>query len=204
SPTRNKGGRSSVVFGGGGGGGGGGMAAPPKENGRRRSRRDIPQADFVVSTEFLHRRRGQTTILVISNLRVLCVKASLRGGGSGASSGMGGMSAGGMTGGGDGSGGNGGGGGGAGSGGGGSGGGGLRGSAITGLELQWQIELESLTGLPALLDEDGGGTTLDFTYVVGAGTSGSGRRRDGKTGLRGSLHRGRMAGIAAVLGNNDG
>lgn len=158
----------------------------------------------MVSTEFLHLRQGQAIILVISNRRVLCVKASLRGGGSGGSGGgMGGMSGGGMTGGGGGGGGNGGGGGGAGGGGGGSGGGGLRGSAITGLELQWQIELESLTGLPALLDEDGGGTTLDFTYIVGASTSGGGRRRDGKTGLRGSLHRGRMAGIAAVLGNND-
>lgn len=157
----------------------------------------------MVSTEFLHMRQGKAIILVISNLRVLCVKAYLRGGGSGGSGGA--MSGGGMTGGGGSSGSNGGGGGGAGGGsGGGSGGGGLRGSAITGLELQWQIELESLTGLPALLDEDGGGTTLDFTYVVGASTSGGGRRRDGKTGLRGSLHRGRMAGIAAVLGNSDG
>lgn len=106
-----------------------------------------------------------------------------------------------MTGGGGSSGGSGGGGGGSGSGG---GGGGLRGSAIAGLELEWQVQLESLTGLPALLDEDGGGTTLDFTYVVGATAGSGGRRRDGKMGLRGSLHRGRMAGIAAVLGNTDG
>lgn len=156
----------------------------------------------MVSTEFLHRRGGQAIILVISNLRVICVKAYLRGGSGsgGGGSGMSGMSGGGMTGGSGSSGGSGGGGG----GGGGGSGGGLRGSAITGLDLEWQVQLESLTGLPALLDEDGGGTTLDFTYVVGATAGSGGRRRDGKMGLRSSLHRGRMAGIAAVLGNNDG
>lgn len=173
-----------------------------QETGRRRSRRDVLEPDFVVSTEILYRRAGQAIILVVSNLRVLCVKAYLRGGGGsgGGGSNMNGMSAGGMTGGSGSSGGSGGGGG----GGSGSSGGGLRGSAITGLELEWQVQLETLTGLPALLDEDGGGTTLDFTYVVGATAGSSGRRRDGRMGLRSSLHRGRMAGIAAVLGNNDG
>ena len=156
----------------------------------------------MVSTEFIYRSAGQAIILVISNLRVLKVKAYIRGGGGsgGSGSGMGGMTGAGMTGGGGSHGGGGVGGG----GGGGGGGSGLRGSAITGLELEWQVQLETLTGLPALLDEDGGGTTLDFTYVDGATAGSSGRRRDGRVGLRGSLHIGRMAGIAAVLGNNDG
>ncbi|CAM9516241.1 unnamed protein product, partial [Laminaria digitata] len=86
----------------------------------------------------------------------------------------------------------------------GGGSGGLRGSAITGLELEWQLQLNALTGLPGLLDEDGGGTTLDFTHVIGASDTAGGRRRDGRLGLRNTLHRGRIAGLAAVLGGVDG
>ncbi|CAM9673455.1 unnamed protein product, partial [Ectocarpus fasciculatus] len=94
SPTRAKERRSAIAF----GGGGAAMAALSKEQGRRRSRRDIPEPDFVVSTEFLHRREGQAIILVISNLRVLCVRAYLsrNGGIGGNGSGIGGR---GMTGG---------------------------------------------------------------------------------------------------------
>lgn len=168
---------------------------PKQETGRRRSRRDVREPDFVVSTEFLPRSGGEAIILVISNRRVLCVRANLQGGGSASGGGGGGGSAGSGGGGGKGGGSS-----------GGSGGGsvGLRGSGITGLELEWQVQLDALTGLPALLEEDGGGTTLDFTLVIGAASTSGGRRRDGRTGFRNNLQRGRMAGLAAVLGGGDG
>lgn len=166
-----------------------------QETGRRRSRRDVHEPDFVVSTEFLPRSGGEAVILVISNRRVLCVRACLCGGGtsSGGSGGGGGGGGGGASRG-----------GGGGGGGGSGGGGGLRGSGIASLELEWEVLLECLTGLPALLDEDGGGTTLDFTHIVGAGASTGGRRREGRMGLRSTLHKKRIAGLAAVLGGNDG
>lgn len=161
--------------------------ADAQDIGRRRSRNMVPEPDFVVSAEILPRSRGEAIILVISDRRVLCVRAYLRGGsggGGGEWSGTGGSS------------------GGSGGGGGGSGGGGggLRGSSIAGVELEWQVSLDALTGLPALLDEDGGGTTLDFTNVVSTDDQAGGRRRDGRANLRrhNHLHKGRMAGLAAV------
>lgn len=80
--------------------------------------------------------------------------------------------------------------------GGGGGGGGLRGSGITGVELEWQVMLDSLTGLPDLLEEDGARTTLDFTHVAGpAPTISSSRRREVI---------GPIAGLVAVFGVGDG
>lgn len=152
--------------------------------GRRRSRQNVIEPDFVVSTEFLPRSRTEAIILVISNRRFLCVRAYVRGGGGGGSGEWSGNS-GGVSGGG---------------GGGVVGGGGLRGSGITGLELEWQVSLDALSGLPALLNEDGGGTTLDFTNVAAETEIYSSRRRDARASLRrhNHLHMGRMAGLAAV------
>lgn len=124
---------------------------------------------------------------------MLCVRAVVRGGGSGGSGGSVGNSTVGV--GVSNSGGNGGGGGST---------GGLRGSGMSGLELEWQVLLEALTGLPALLEEDGGGTTLDFTHVIGFAANTTSRGRDGKSTIRGNLQRGRMAGLAAKLGGGDG
>lgn len=78
----------------------------------------------------------------------------------------------------------------------GGGGGGLRGSGITGVELEWQVMLDSLTGLPDLLEEDGARTTLDFTHVAGPAHSISNSRRREVIGP--------IAGLVAVFGVGDG
>lgn len=86
------------------------------------------------------------------------------------------------------------------SGNGGSGGGhgGLRGSGIAKLDLEWEVQLDVLVGLPAYEDY-GGRCMLDFTDAIGI-AAGSAHRRDGRTSLRNNFQRGRMAGLAAVLG----
>lgn len=129
------------------------------------------------------RSQGEAVILVVSDRRVLCIRASFhsgeRGSSSGGGSGSGNSGAGGT-------------------GGGASGNtGGLRGSGIKGLDLEWQLTLDCLVRLPHLVDEDGGGTTLDFTHVVQElDTS---RRRDARHNLRRSsnIHKGRMPGLMA-------
>lgn len=126
--------------------------------------------------EVLPKRGGKAVILVISNRRVLCVRAYLSGGGSDSNgrNGNGGVRNGG------------------------GGFGGLRGSGIAGLDLEWEVQLDALVGLPEYEDY-GGKCKLDFTDVIGV-ASGSTRRRDGRTSLRDNFQRGRMAGLAAVLG----
>lgn len=121
---------------------------------------------------------------------MLCVRARLRGGGNGTGVGGGGGGRGGSSGDSGGSS--------VGGGGGGGGGSGLRDSGIAGLDLKWQVQLDTLTGLPALLDEDGGGTTLDFTHVNGAAATAGGRRRDGNLGRQ----IGRKAGAAVAAWAN--
>lgn len=162
-----------------------------------------------MATEFLQRRGGEAIVLVISDRRVLCVRAFLRRSGSSSSRSSNSVNSGGRTDGADRADGNGRSTGGGGSGGGSNGSSGtsdFRGSGITGVELEWQIQLDALTGLPALLDEDGGRTTLDFTHVNGAATgAGGGRRRDGgRASIRHNLHKSRrVAGLASVWASTD-
>ena len=147
----------------------------------------------MVSTEFLPRGGGETIILVISNRRFMCVRAHLPGHGNAESDPSGGSGggvrvAGGVHG----------------NGGRGSGGAGarLRGSGITAVELEWQVMLESLTGLPALVEEDGSRTILDFTHVTGAPASTTNRRREVISGFRHNKER--IAGLVSVFGGGEG
>ena len=80
--------------------------------------------------------------------------------------------------------------------------GGLQGSAITCVELEWQATLDALTGLPALPKEDEARITLIFTHVAGpAYLTNSSRRGEDISGLRNNVG---IAGLVAELGGEDG
>ncbi|CAM9210979.1 unnamed protein product, partial [Choristocarpus tenellus] len=131
-----------------------GWLSIPKACAMRRNRHF--EHDYVVSTEILRLGGGnEVTVLVVSNQRVLCVKATRGGPGD-----------------------------------------------ISTLELEWEIPLNSLVGLPALLDEGGGGATLDFSNVVAADEY---RRRDGKMYLRrANPLQGRAGGWSWGVGGTEG